>query len=263
MKYYKSDYINSELYTKIYNIPKIVFEGLDCSYKETNSKLLKEYLEKSGYKVQLISFPRYENQESIFERNLLSGKYKDSKFYNELISPEYQVLLTDKFYYLDMVDGINELIKNSNLEDKNIWIFDRYIYSMLYYLTPRYLEFLYEEKSEDKEEDLKIRNKLLKSIQKNIINDVIKLGLFKGDMVFKMKSDPTLIRNKAIERGELDEYEQNRTYLDRVCDIYEKLSIKPYITKKEYSCVYEIDTINKSREEIFDKIKSSLRLEVI
>lgn len=54
----------------------IVFEGLDCSFKETNSKALAEYLENElGLKAKLFSFPVYKNDSSFFVREYLKGSY--------------------------------------------------------------------------------------------------------------------------------------------------------------------------------------------
>ena len=50
----------------------IDFEGLDCSFKETNSKKLAEHLNAKRYE-----FPNYSSESSYFVRQFLSGKYKD------------------------------------------------------------------------------------------------------------------------------------------------------------------------------------------
>ena len=43
----------------------IVFEGLDCSFKETNSKALEDFLKNNGEKVKLFSFPAYKSKEDL------------------------------------------------------------------------------------------------------------------------------------------------------------------------------------------------------
>ena len=53
----------------------IVFEGIDGSGKETQSKLLKRSLIKKGIKVNLISFPQYKKESSFFIREYLNGKF--------------------------------------------------------------------------------------------------------------------------------------------------------------------------------------------
>ena len=51
------------------------FEGLDCSFKETNSKAYLDYLRSKGRKAELFSFPRYDKESSYFVREYLGGKY--------------------------------------------------------------------------------------------------------------------------------------------------------------------------------------------
>ena len=53
----------------------IEFEGLDSSFKETNAKCLYDYLKDKGYKVNIVSFPRYDCDSSYFVKRLLSGIY--------------------------------------------------------------------------------------------------------------------------------------------------------------------------------------------
>ena len=54
----------------------IEFEGLDCSFKETNSKALVDYIsKKTNRKCVLIDYPRYNNQSSYFVKQYLAGKY--------------------------------------------------------------------------------------------------------------------------------------------------------------------------------------------
>ena len=58
------------------NIPMISFEGMDCSYKETNSNRLSDILGIMGYEVELVSFPRYKNPSAYFVEGYLSGNIK-------------------------------------------------------------------------------------------------------------------------------------------------------------------------------------------
>ena len=56
----------------------IVIEGLDSSGKETQSKLLSEYIEKSGKKVKRIEFPNYKSDSSALVRMYLGGEFGNS-----------------------------------------------------------------------------------------------------------------------------------------------------------------------------------------
>ena len=53
----------------------IAIDGLDGSGKETQSLLLKEYLEKKGKKVRLVSFPTYDEKGSVFVKMYLDGAF--------------------------------------------------------------------------------------------------------------------------------------------------------------------------------------------
>ncbi len=53
----------------------IVIEGLDSSGKETQSRLLCEYLEKSGKKVKRVEFPNYKSDSSALVRMYLGGSF--------------------------------------------------------------------------------------------------------------------------------------------------------------------------------------------
>lgn len=56
----------------------IVIEGLDSSGKETQSRLLCEYFEKSGQKVKRIEFPNYKSDSSALVRMYLGGSFGNS-----------------------------------------------------------------------------------------------------------------------------------------------------------------------------------------
>ena len=52
----------------------IVIDGLDASGKETQTELLRAFLEAAGKRVRVISFPQYDSESSAFVRMYLSGK---------------------------------------------------------------------------------------------------------------------------------------------------------------------------------------------
>lgn len=55
----------------------IVIDGLDGSGKETQTRLLTDYLESIGQTVRVLSFPCYESQSSLFVRMYLGGELGD------------------------------------------------------------------------------------------------------------------------------------------------------------------------------------------
>ncbi len=52
----------------------IAIDGVDASGKQTHTELLAAHLEKSGYKVRRLSFPRYESPTSALVKMYLSGE---------------------------------------------------------------------------------------------------------------------------------------------------------------------------------------------
>lgn len=72
----------------------IVIEGLDGSGKETQSNLLYKRLLEAGYKVKIISFPRYENDSSALVKMYLRGDFGSSP---DQISP----YISSTFYAVD------------------------------------------------------------------------------------------------------------------------------------------------------------------
>lgn len=102
----------------------IVFEGLDCSYKETNTNLLKKYLTERGYKVALHDFPNYERESSYFIKQYLTGKYGEAN--------DVDPYIASLFYSLDRYDTYKSKIEKDYNEMDYI-IFDRYTGSNVIY----------------------------------------------------------------------------------------------------------------------------------
>lgn len=104
----------------------IVIDGVDGSGKGTQCKLLKERLNKENYSLYSCSFPRYEDDASIFVRRYLDGFYGK----NPSDVSAYQASLG---YALDRYDFFktNKEAKEA-LEDPNvIMVTDRYTTSNL------------------------------------------------------------------------------------------------------------------------------------
>lgn len=227
-------------------IPKIVFEGLDCSYKETNSKKLKEYLESKGYNIIYTSFPRYNKESSKDVRAYLNGSY--NKILNLPISLEDKLKEVVGLYMKDMKAWKEEIDESKELfKDNTIIILDRFYLSNLYYLIPDLVLL----KKDNKTSIYQFQHMIAKYALKEF-------KLFKPNIVFKMISDPNLIQKKAIERGGLDAYESNKPFMDEVYKIYKKLNFNEYIETNDemYNGVIEINTINKNEEEVFKQIKN-------
>lgn len=107
----------------------IVFEGLDCSFKETNAKKLKQRLESEEYKVKLLSFPNYESDSSYFIKKHLNGELDGLK--GEEV---YQISL---YYALDRAITMKRENIKEYLNKGYIIILDRYITSNMVFQSAK------------------------------------------------------------------------------------------------------------------------------
>lgn len=113
----------------------IAFEGLDCSFKETNYKefirrLKEEFPDKT---VITESFPRYKSEASIFVRKYLSGNdYQRSKLMRRLdIVGSFFALDRFDYWYSSILNG-DTSVNNKTLLESGVntsFIFDRYTLS--------------------------------------------------------------------------------------------------------------------------------------
>jgi len=107
----------------------ITLEGLDGCFKETNAKLLTEYIRNHwNSKTILISYPTYNNNSSIFVKKYLKGDY--GKLYD--IDPHTISLFYALNRYNDKIN-IDKLLK-----DGYTIIMDRYVGSNIMYQSTRY-----------------------------------------------------------------------------------------------------------------------------
>lgn len=103
----------------------IAFEGLDCSFKKTQSQMLTYDLKKMDYKVVRESFPRYTTEIGAIIYKVLHGEYGD------IDSLPCQFI--DDLYSLDRAVSWYRDIKNKYNEEDSIIVFDRWIYSNCIY----------------------------------------------------------------------------------------------------------------------------------
>ncbi len=115
----------------------IAFEGLDCSFKETNYIKFINRISSDMPDQDIItaSFPRYQEDSSIFLKKWLNNEYD-----RELLSKK--PLAINSCYALDRLDfwmGKNNIFRRSmmNYRDRFCFIFDRYSYSNSIY-NPMY-----------------------------------------------------------------------------------------------------------------------------
>lgn len=112
----------------------IVFEGLDYSFKETNSKKLYEYIKENiTEKVLLIPFPNYASPTSIPIIKYLKGEYEELKNTNPYtISTMYALDRYDRIYTNSIYIESYKKEKIIDLYNEGYYIiFDRYVGSNL------------------------------------------------------------------------------------------------------------------------------------
>ena len=96
-----------------------VFEGIDGCGKSTQTKLLAEFFNKKGYKVEKIDFPQHGEKSSGLVDEYLTGKYGESKDVGPYIA--------SIFYACDRYDASFKIRKW--LKEGKIVVSDRYLVS--------------------------------------------------------------------------------------------------------------------------------------
>ena len=232
----------------------IGFEGMDASYKETNSKRLYEYLKNEYFKeyiddgkldIHWLSFPNYESPSSYFVREYLNGKYAEYDLNLHIVA---------YFYMLDMYDTLSKI----KVTKPTIFIFDRYYISQLYYLTKFSHTMLKKNKYSDD-----FKKKLIKDLEEYAEH----LLLPKLNFLYKMYNDletmEKVIKKRCEEKGKsLDMYESDIEYLKSVREIF--MGDK-YINKDRLlnitgnnDILYNISVTNKDRERVWDDVRVSI-----
>lgn len=178
----------------------IALEGLDGSGKQTQSGLLKENLEKLGYKARVVSAPYYGKWHCEFVERHLAGQFgKNAK--------EINPYKASNFYAVDRLGGYEEDWKE-DYENGVIIICDRYVGSNMLYQSSKF------DKKEDKMNLIKWIGNLEYDINGLPIPDVNLMLSVKPEISEKLRKNK---RNKATNGEELDIYENNLEFL---IDIY-------------------------------------------
>lgn len=224
----------------------IVFEGLDCSYKETNSKKLVEYLKSKSVPVIFQSFPRYDNQSSYFVRRYLNNEYSISTLES-----------TISYYMLDQSDWWNDICNRTDITSDTIIVLDRFYTSNSYYLNKNSINKLINL------DDIRL-SKMIETVYYKKINEIRKyFGLPSIDIIIKMYSDSNKLKEKSIQRGnKLDIYEEDDKYMKGVAKVFNISKFAPFMNT-EKSSILEIYTENRTREKIFNEIINKLKKEGI
>jgi len=230
----------------------IVFEGLDCSFKQSNSEMLRDYLLTLGKKVALFSFPVYDNDSSYFVREYLKGAYgKEPSDVNPMVG--------SMFYMLDMMDTWKKKIEPLYNEGYYI-ILDRYWQSNLFHQIGK----LFPNSEPDifyNEEVAKITGTWIESLTR-LANDHIGLPLV--DHIFLMKMDfEVMVDLLKTKNSSNDIHESKLGYLKGVHSLFSVISrqsdefITPIFCNEERMSE-DVTPGLKCREEIFADIILSI-----
>lgn len=189
----------------------IVFEGLDGSGGETQSKLLSAYLKENGSPVEVLSYPDYQRPIGKLIHQFLHKEYD--------FSPQAQFLL----YFVDFIND-KEKVEEWIKQGKTI-IADRYFTSTLVY-------------------------QCLKGFSLKDALEIAKLfKLSIPDLVIYLKISPeTSMERKFKEKGNLDKHEEDKEFLSRLEQIY-KETIEQQVFAK-WVVVDGEKSINQVFEEI-------------
>lgn len=222
----------------------INFEGLDCSFKETNTKRLYNYIKENiTDKVLLLSFPNYESESALFVKKYLDGQYGKASD----VDP-YQASVC---YAIDRFDTIYEMKVKEKLDEGYIIILDRYIGSNLIFQTTK-----------------------LKKISTLHVDSYIdwaldfeynRLKLPKEDIVIYMDMPVEVSHNIMLERKlkngmSTDGHESNYEFMKNV-ESTAKNIIVPKLGYKVVKCTNEDNTI-RTEDEIFTNILNVLKKEL-
>lgn len=203
----------------------IVFEGIDHSFKETNSKKLCQYLNDCGFENVLhTEFPNYESEYGKAIKKMLSSD-------SEIDRNELMLLFTK-----DKLSAYINTIKPFLTKDKAIVVSDRWKYSNLAYNYD----------------------------MKDTVAYMAEKSLYNADIIIYMDMNPDYIKEKVYERArakgeEPDKNETNIEYLKRVHKEYDRIFDKSKWVRikcldEDGNVRLEDDIFNDIVNNIFEKI---------
>ena len=215
----------------------IVIEGTDCSGKETQSKLLKSYLEQNGIKVATFSYPQYNTPTGKIIGGPLLGKPSICpSWFNNYVEVDSKV--ASLYFAADRrasLPVLKELVNNNE-----IVIIDRYIYSNMGHQGS---------KIEDKVERLKMY-KFLETLEFDL------LELPRPDLVIFLYLPYSYGEELKKNRVEtLDEAEKSQTHQIKSERTY--LELTELYGFKKIDCF--TNNIVKTREEINKEVISHVK----
>ena len=215
----------------------IVIEGVDSSGKETQTKLLFEYLQNKGIDVKKVSFPDYESDFCMPVKGYLAGELGENP-------DDVNAYAASSFYAIDRYASYK---KNwgSFYENGGVIVCDRYVTSNIVHQA------------------MKIKGDKTAFIEWLADYEYEKLGLPRPDVVIFLDMPPEaaqfLMKNRANKitgEAQKDIHENNTDYLtaayNNAVDVAEKCGWKRVICAEELS----IRTIEDIHFEIISIVDS-------
>lgn len=218
----------------------ILIEGTDCSGKETQSNLLKEKLEKAGYKVFKMSFPVYDSPTGKIVGGPYLGKPSISPGWFKEGANNVPAKVASLYYAADRLYNIN--IIKEYLEKDYLVLLDRYVTSNMAHQGG---------KIKDKEERLKMF-KWLEKLEYEF------LELPRPDIKIFLHLPYEYSKELSKNRIELDEHERSEENLRNAEHAYLEMAELYNFIKIECFNNQEIKSIEDISEEIFKKVQKEL-----
>lgn len=215
----------------------IVIEGVDSSGKETQTKLLFEYLQKKGVSTKKISFPDYESDFCMPVKGYLAGQLGENP-------DDVNAYAASSFYAIDRYASYK---KNwgSFYESGGVIVCDRYVTSNIVHQA------------------MKIKGDKTAFIEWLADYEYEKLGLPRPDVVIFLDMPPVaaqfLMKNRANKitgEAQKDIHEKNSDYLtaayNNACGVAENQGWHRVVCAKEL----DIRTIEDIHTEIISIVES-------
>ena len=215
----------------------IVIEGVDSSGKETQTKLLFEYLQNNGLNTKKISFPDYESDFCMPVKGYLAGELGDNP-------DDVNAYAASSFYAIDRYASYKR-DWGKFYESGGIIVCDRYVTSNIVHQA------------------MKIKGDKTAFIEWLADYEYEKLGLPKPDVVIFLDMPPVaaqfLMKNRANKitgEAQKDIHEKNSDYLiaayNNAVDVAEKCGWKRVVCAEELN----IRTIEDIHKEIISIVKN-------
>ena len=222
-----------ERFTKQRMTKIIDFEGLDCCFKETNSKFLTECLLKWGLKGKRYAFPNYDSPSSYFVKQWLSKAYDGMNL---------SFVAVEDLYLLDQMNTFQQIAKEAEEGDFDFIVLDRFWPSGVYYNTAS--------------DTAGIRSRF-ESI--NAMRKMFKLPF--PDVVIGMENTMPLIIEGINRRMPVEEQDKNESNHSFLRDVHHNFKIwldnlEGYIEFKNHKAILKRIQVYHQAEDSTDTLKT-------